>query len=923
MKTLLKYFIAFFMRFALWFRYKVEVKGLENLNSDTLDKPGGVLFLPNHPTVFVDPTLVTVAVWPKFPIRPMIVEYQYYLPVVNSVMRALDALPIPDFNVSSNSLKRRKSEKVIGTVIQDLRAGQNFLLYPAGKTKSSAYEAIGGASAVHRIISEAPEANIVLVRIKGLWGSSFSRALTGHPPAMFPTIWAGMKHVFKNLLLFTPRRHVTIEFFPAPADFPLKGTRLEINKYLELWYNQPDGLTQQQGKYPGDSLVFTSFSLWGQVIPEIKKQEKMEENFRLENVPNEIKDKILAKIGEMTGKDPSSLKPELNLSSDLAMDSLDIAEVAAFVQDSFDIAYIPYHEVTYIGKLMAIADKQIVFKEEIEEEHAKTGRWTESRGPKKRLRLAEGKTIPEVFLNSCHQFGNLPACSDMRSGVLTYSQMKMRVLLLADYIRKLPGEYIGILLPSTVAANVLILAVQMAGKVPLLVNWTIGPRHLESVVKLSNVKIILSSWAFLDKLENADLVPIEDILFMLEDLRHEIGLKDKLKAFFLSKMSAKSLMRKFGLEKLTEEDKAVLLFTSGTESMPKGVPLSHKNVISNQKGAFEGLQFFSDDVLLGMLPPFHAFGFSITSLIPLLGGLRVAYSPDPTDGKRLAKAAELWKATILCGTPTFIKGIIKAAAPDQLRTVRLCFTGAEKAPPELFQLMKKYGGEDFFLEGYGITECSPVLTFNRQGMPHRGVGIAAPEVELLIVHPETNEPLPLGTTGMILARGPNIFSGYLNPGLASPFVEVQGKKWYRTGDLGFLDSEGFLTISGRLKRFIKIGAEMVSLASIEDGLLQMVLKKGRSVGHEGAALAVCAVETPGEKPRIYLFTTFEITLDEVNAMLKEAGFSNLVKIANSMRLAEIPLMGSGKINYRLMESEYIPRMEKKFVQKETFNTSKS
>jgi acyl carrier protein len=913
-KKMIRHIIAFVLRCALWFRYKVTVKGLDKLNPDNLKNSGGVLFLPNHPSVFVDPALLTLALWPKFPIRPLIVEYQFYTPGVNWIMRHLDALPVPSFNTSSNSLKRKKSEKVIQTVVQDLKAGQSFLIYPAGKLKLTGYESIGGASAVHRVLNEAPEANVVLVRTKGLWGSTFSRAITGQVPPLWPTIWQGMKHVFKNLLFFTPRRHVIIEFEPAPPDFPQQGSRLEINKSLEIFYNQPDGLTEQKGRYPGDSLVLVSMSCWGKVYPTlVKANQDQDIQVSLASISDEVKDKVIQRLSELTERSPIQIKPEMNLATDLGMDSLDISEVVIFLQDQFEVNNVPYHEMTSVGKVMAIAAKQVAFKEEAEEEDVNISHWKKDPKSHSRASIAPGKTIPEVFLNNCDRMGQAVACADTRSGVMTYQTLKMRVLLLADYVRKLPGQYIGILMPATVAANVLILAIQMAGKIPLLINWTIGPRHLDAVVKLSNVQTVFTSWAFIDRLDNVDLTPIEDRLIMLEDLRHQFTLRDKFKALWRSKQKAKSLLKIFKIDTLSEEDQAVVLFTSGTESMPKGVPLSHRNILSNQRGIFEEMLIYSDDILLGMLPPFHAFGFTVTGIMCLLAGVKVAYSPDPKDGKKLAKAIERWGATFICGTPTFIKGIFKVAQPEQLKTVRFCFTGAEKAPPELFQMMKQFGGENFFLEGYGITECAPVLTFNRMGKPHRGVGLPAPQVDILIVHPETLEVLPVGTQGMILVRGPNIFAGYLNPGLSSPFIEINGKSWYKTGDLGYLDQEGYLFISGRLKRFIKIGAEMVSLVAIEEALLQIGLKKGWPITLEGPALAVCAKENSEEKSRIYLFTVFDVSLDEVNQAIKEAGFSNLVKISQVMRLIEIPIMGTGKINYRLLESEMLPKMEKQKI----------
>jgi len=350
---------------------------------------------------------------------------------------------------------------------------------------------------------------------------------------------------------------------------------------------------------------------------------------------------------------------------------------------------------------------------------------------------------------------------------------------------------------------------------------------------------------------------------------------------------------------------AVLLFTSGTESMPKGVPLSHENILSNLRSGLKTVNLNQSDVLYGILPPFHAFGFTISTLLGILSGLRVAFSPDPTDGKKLVKGAEKWGITVLGGAPTFIKGMLGNATNDQLKTLRLCVTGAEKAPPELFQMMNKLGKKDCLLEGYGITECSPILTMNHVGKPLKGVGEPIEGVELLIVHPETNEILPKGAEGHILARGPNVFSGYLNPGITPPFISILGKEWYKTGDIGFLDENNCLTISGRLKRFIKVGAEMVSLAAIEDTLLKIAVEKNWKVENEGPNLAISAKEILGEKPKIFLFTRFDVSVEEVNKYLKESGFSNIVKISSVTKLSEIPLMGSGKINYRGLDETYI------------------
>lgn len=904
MRKVVEFFFALIMGWVLWFRYRIVYKGLENLNKETLNKPGGVLFLPNHPTVFVDPLAVTLGVCRKFPIRPMVVEYMYYTPILYSIFKFLDALPVPNFTTSSNSLKRKKTEKVMGTVIDCLRNKQNFLIYPAGKVKLQERELIGGASGVHQIIEAVPEANVVLVRTKGLWGSSFSSYQGGKAKPMVETILDGIKCCLKNLLFFTPRREVIIEFVPAPADFPYKGSRQELNHYLEQWYNQPDGLTPQEGKSPGDSLVLVSYSMWGEKYLEAPKEKNGPEEINFSAISDEIKTKVAKKISELADKSPESITPEQHLALDIGLDSLDIAELSGFLHDQFDIKGVPVSQLTSVGSVMGIAAKQIVCVEE-EGEEADISRWKQA-VKRTKLTLAEGDTIAEVFLNNSQRMGKSMACGDVRFGVLDYKELRTRVLLLAEKIRHMPGKYIGILLPASVAANVLMLAVEVAGKVPLMVNWTVGPRHLESVAKLSGVKVILSSWAFLDKLDNVDLAGIEDQIIMLEDLRREFTLWDKLRAALRSRRSTQSLLKTFKISKQNKSDPAVLLFTSGTENLPKGVPLSHENILSNLRAISSMIELYSDDVLFGILPPFHAFGFSVSSFLGLLSGLKIASFPDPTDGKRLAHGVEKWGVTLLCGAPTFLKGLFKVATPEQIATLRLCVTGAEKAPADLFRLLGDLGKPRALIEGYGITECSPVLTVNPAIGDHRGVGQALPGVELCIIDPETSANVPVGKQGMILARGPNIFSGYINPDVVSPFVEHEGKMWYKTGDLGFLDAEGYLTISGRQKRFVKIAGEMISLTAIEDSLLKMLDKQDVKGAGDGPSLAISAVEDPnGEKTKIVLFSCFPATTEAANSVLKEAGFSNLVRISTIIQLKEIPLMGSGKTNYRALEAEHL------------------
>ena len=911
MKKIIIKIIVRMIRAVFWLRYRIKVKGLENINQSTLKKSGGVLFLPNHPTLFIDPTILSTILWSKFPIRPMITDDFYYMPIIHSLMIFIKALPIPNYDVSNNSLKRKKGEKIVQTVIKDLEAGDNFLIYPAGRIKQTSKEIIGGASAIHRVIEGAPNANIVLVRIKGLWGSSFSRAITGKSPSLTETLKLNFVHLLKNLIFFTPRREVVIEFEMAPQDFPLHASRLELNHWLEDWYNKPDGLTIQKGELPGDSLIFVSYSMWRNDVPKSYQDSLPElDTFDLDSISSKVRVKVYQEISRITGLPEEEIRPNANFNLDYGMDSLDVSELSSFIQHNFDVQFVPVAELTTVGRALEIADLKVVCKEKGKVAAViDFNKWNQ-KIPRKKQGIAHGNTIPEVFLNNCARMGDSIACGDEVSGLVNYRDLKMRVILLANYIRKLPGSYIGILLPSSVAAYAVILACELAGKVPMLINWTMGTRHLEAIKMLSDVKVVLTSWAFIDRLDNIDLRIIEDTLIMLEDVRKTFTLSDKVSAYLLSKKSTYLVMKHFHIDRLSKNDQAVLLFTSGTESLPKGVPLSHENILSNLKQTFDTLEVFTDDVLFGILPPFHAFGFTISGLLGLLSGNKIVYTPNPMDGQKLANIVMNWRVSIMCGAPTFLKSMLKAGSPNHFKTLKLCVTGAEKAPPELFTLAEQMGCRQSIFEGYGITECSPVLTMNRPGKAPAGVGEPLNGVELLIVHPDTYQPLGGLERGLVLASGSNVFSHYINPDETSPFIHINGKKWFKTGDLGYIDDENRLILSGRKKRFVKIGGEMISLTAIEDALLQQAFTRGWTIAEEGPTLAVCAKESLDTKTKIVLFSIFETTVDEVNGALRDAGFSNLVKVSFVIKLNTIPIMGSGKIFYRELENITIQSIEK-------------
>ena len=485
----------------------------------------------------------------------------------------------------------------------------------------------------------------------------------------------------------------------------------------------------------------------------------------------------------------------------------------------------------------------------------------------------------------------LPARGDARSGVLSWAEVKFRVILLARHIATLPGEHVGMLFPASVGGSLAAMATILAGKVPVFLNWTSGKRALLHACESTNLRTIISSQSFLDIVQT-DLEFLEEKFLFIEDLRETLSLKDKLAAKRLARDSIPQISEAFGVKRRKNHDPAVVLFTSGSEALPKGVVLTHENILANIRGVLDAFPLRSEDVLLGFLPTFHSFGLTICTILPLATGLRVAYHPNPNESRKIAKAVGTWGATIMAGTPTFLRSILQAGTPAQFTRLRTLISGAERAPQDLFDKVQALPHAVDVIEGYGITECSPVVSITRPGTPRVGVGQPLRGTTIKIVHPSTFEEVPQGTDGLILISSPSVFPGYLDPKL-DPFLTIAGIRYYNSGDIGRLDN-GSLIITGRLKRFIKIAGEMVSLTAVEEALQKQIPSYD-----DTPSIAVLAKGTEGDaRPTLTLFTSSNTTAETANKILKESGFPHLVSISNVIKLKDLPLLGSGKTDYQ-------------------------
>ncbi|MGA2092264.1 MAG: AMP-binding protein [Sedimentisphaerales bacterium] len=509
-----------------------------------------------------------------------------------------------------------------------------------------------------------------------------------------------------------------------------------------------------------------------------------------------------------------------------------------------------------------------------------------------RVTLPEGQTLTEIFLNQASRNPSRVIIADQIAGAKSYRDIIAACLAMRPLIQKLEGDHIGIMLPASVAADITCFAALFGEKIPVMVNWTAGVRNITASLDAVGVKNILTSKTLVDRiaLQGIDLSAISSRFCFLEQFREKLSRIALLGAWLKSHLSWTTL-RNIKCDKT-----AVILFTSGSETLPKSVPLSHSNLIANMREVLSVIKLYETDRLIGFLPPFHSFGLTVTMLLPLLAGVQAVYTPNPNEPDTLAKIIDAYKVTLFLGTPTFVAGILRVATEKQLASVRLAVTGAEKCPQAVYDSLGEKCKQATVLEGYGVTECSPIISLNDETNPrHFSIGKILPGLELLLIHPDTQKPLTPPATGLLLVHGPSVFSGYLNYSGKSPFIEINGKSWYNTGDLVCVDQDGLLTFQGRLKRFVKLGGEMISLPAIE-----AVLEKAFAPDSDkGPLLAVEAADV--ENPEIVLFTALDIDRENANIQIRKAGLSGLQSIRRVIKLDQIPLLGTGKTDYRSLK----------------------
>ncbi len=465
---------------------------------------------------------------------------------------------------------------------------------------------------------------------------------------------------------------------------------------------------------------------------------------------------------------------------------------------------------------------------------------------------------------------------------VTYGRALIGALIMSKKFQKYDEGYIGIMIPTSAGCALATVGALMSGRVPVMINYSTGAENnAKYAQEKCNFKTIITSKALLEKIN----CPVIDGMVLIEDIMKSVTTGDKLKAALKTKLPVGMILN--SIHKGEEDDNVAILFTSGSEKDPKVVQLTHRNLVSNIENFCDYVGIYETDVILANLVFFHIFGLTVNLWVTFVRGMTMVTYANPTDFQTISDIARDEKPTIMVGTPSFFWGYLKKSEPGDYKSLRVMVAGADKCPDALRDgFMKKHGVT--LLEGYGATETSPVVSVNSHEYNRPGsTGKVIPNVSVRIEHLDTGEECKTGEVGKILVKGDLVMKGYLNEPELTAEAIVDG--WYNTGDMGFLDEDGYLWHSGRFKRFVKIGGEMVSLVKVEN-----VMEK-----HLPEGVSCCIVEIPDEIKGSTIVAAVTQDINKI-AILRKMGkdLPNIALPRQFFVIEELPMMGTGKIDFR-------------------------
>ena len=511
--------------------------------------------------------------------------------------------------------------------------------------------------------------------------------------------------------------------------------------------------------------------------------------------------------------------------------------------------------------------------------------------------------LPYQFIKTARHNFRRPAIADTTGKDLTFGETLIASIALGKEIGRITEEQdkIGVLLPATVGGTLANVAITLIGKVPVNLNFTASADAFNSSIRQCGIKTVITARPFVAKI--GDKCPIPDNAIYLEDIAKGISHGAKIRALLKARLSPISTL--YPTRNMSPDDPATVIFSSGSTGDPKGIMLSHHNILSNCEALTMLLRFEKTDRLCSVLPFFHSFGFMATLWGPLTAGFFSCFHPNPVEGALIAEMVRERKLTLLFATPTFLLSYMAKGKENDFISLRLLMTGAEKLKKKLAdRFEERFGIRP--MEGYGATELSPVTSlnipdvnlggFNQVGFKEGSVGQTLPGITAKLVHPDSGEELGENEEGLLLIKGPNVMQGYL--GLPEKTAEVLKDGWYVTGDIARIDSDGFIYLIDRLMRYSKIGGEMVPHLAVEEVILQ---------GLEAVNQIVFVTDAPHERKGeqlVVLYTEEAGDAAQLQHFIKQSTLPNLwhPKKDNYFQILKMPALGSGKLDMKQLKT---------------------
>jgi len=495
--------------------------------------------------------------------------------------------------------------------------------------------------------------------------------------------------------------------------------------------------------------------------------------------------------------------------------------------------------------------------------------------------------LHQRFIQTAKQYSSQIAVYDKATNKdYTYGKMLIASLILKEHVGKIREKYVGIMLSTTMGCMLAIISTLMNGKIPVMINYSTGAMDNARYARdKCSFKTVITSQKLLEKL---NLEPIDHMIFV-EDILAQVTTLAKLKAALLSKLPFNVLKGMLHSGPLNEI--SVILFTSGSEKEPKAVQLSHRNILHNVNAVPKMVTLDHNDTFISMLPLFHVFGLTTNFWLPVLIGATMVTYPNPLEYKTISELVKEYKVTFMTATPSFFYGYLQKSEPGDFASIRFAIAGADKLPDKVYDgFLKKHGIHIY--EGYGTTETSPVISTNYPGFHKLGsIGRPIPDVQVRIVDINTDKVLGPNQEGKIMVRGEHVMEGYLGD-IEETTLRIRNG-WYDTGDIGIMDEDGYLWHRGRLKRFVKIGGEMVSLVKVEDILSRLLPED----------VICCVVDVPNPTKGADVVAAVANGNFDRHQILKQLR-KELPAIAIPRQfyvIEDIPMMASGKVNFREVE----------------------